>query len=270
MALIDGRKIATEVLLELKAQIHSKLGLVAITIGDNPALKKFVELKKKAAEEAGINFLSYAFPESISGEEVKTCLVQLSQNSSVQGILIELPVPAQFKTQELLDSIDPAKDVDVLSTASEELFYAGKSSILPPAVLALKIVLEKQSISLKDKKVAVFGQGRLIGKPISYWLESQGATVFRIDEHTPDPGIFSREAHIIVTGVGKPGLITQEMVKDGAVIVDFGYGRKGSKMAGDVAYDKVSEKASLITPVPGGMGPLVVAAVLVNLTELAR
>ncbi len=272
MSIIDGVKIAKEVLAELQVRISSKqldLGLAAITIGSDPALKKFVDLKKKAAEELGIKFLSYALDEGACEEDILAKVAELSQDPSIQGILIELPIPAHFNTQKLLDGIHPAKDVDVLSTISEELFYTGKGRIIPPAVLALKIVLEKHHIYLKDKKVEVFGQGRLIGKPISYWLESQGVEVIRIDENTSDPEILSREADIIVTGVGKPDLITLGMVKDGAVVVDFGYGRKDNKMVGDVAFSEVSEKASLITPVPGGMGPVVVAAVLSNLIQLA-
>jgi methylenetetrahydrofolate dehydrogenase (NADP+)/methenyltetrahydrofolate cyclohydrolase len=130
------------------------------------------------------------------------------------------------------------------------------------------MVIEKEQVFLENKQAAVFGQGRLIGKPISDWLESQGVEVFRIDEHTENATELSKQADLVISGVGKPDLITAQMVKDGAIVIDFGYGRKGDKMVGDVVFDEVAPKASLITPVPGGMGPLVIAAVLQNLVNL--
>lgn len=272
MAIIHGRLIARQAQKELKTRLQAeglKLNLAAVTIGENPALRKFVELKKKAAQEVGITLTSHVLPQDVSQEDACAFVAQLSANPAIQGIFIELPVPLHLDVQALLNEIVVNKDVDVLSQTQENQFYSGRSILLPPAVLALKMALEHEHVSWKGKKVAVFGQGRLIGMPISYWFKSQGVEVFRIDEYTSPPENYSRQADIIVSGVGKPGLVTSDLVQEGAVVIDFGYGRNGEAMVGDVAFPEVSQKASLITPVPGGMGPLVVVAVLKNLLELS-
>lgn len=279
--IIDGKKISEEVLGVLKKEITEKnlnLSLGAVLIGDNPEFKKFVDLKVKMAEKAGINATVYKFPEGIGTEELKKNLLEISEWSD--GILIELPLPKHIDQQAILNEVPVGKDVDVLSDEAQKLFYENKSKILPPAVEALKIVLEKHNISPVGKKIAVFGQGILVGKPVSHWLEQQGAEVFRIRSKTEKPEEFSKQADIIISGVGKPGLIKGDMVKparpddsghsggEGVVVIDFGYGKKGSKMFGDVDFNSVSKKASLITPVPGGMGPILIAAVLKNLVKL--
>ena len=267
--IIDGKKIADEVLAELKNEISDKgleLSLGAVLVGDDPEFKKFVELKGKAADRAGINFTMYRFHEKIETEELKKNILEISNWSD--GVLVELPLPKHINFEEVLSAIKIEKDVDVLSKEAQEMFYKDESKINPPAVEALKIVLERHSVDLKGKKVAVFGQGILIGKPISHWLEQQGAEVFRIRSITKNPEELSQEADIVVAGVGKPGLVNGGMVKEGAVVIDFGYGKLGGKMAGDVDSKSVSPKAKLITPVPGGMGPILIMAVIKNLIIL--
>jgi methylenetetrahydrofolate dehydrogenase (NADP+)/methenyltetrahydrofolate cyclohydrolase len=187
----------------------------------------------------------------------------------VHGILVELPLPEGFDTQKILDAVAPAKDVDVLSTSMSDIFYKGAPVVLPPAVAALEMVLKYHNISVHDKKVAVFGYGTLIGKPVAHWLGRQKAQVSVIDSRTKNAAEISGQADIVITGVGKPGLITGDMVKEGAVVIDYGYGKKDGKMLGDVDFESVGPKAALITPVPGGMGPLVVVAVIENLAKLA-
>ena len=279
---IDGKQIAEEILQKLKNEISSrnlKLRLAAILVGEDPEFKKFVELKGRVANDIGASFKMYQFPENISSEDLINKVADISDNSD--GALIELPLPEHINTQAALDAIPAGKDVDVLSTKAQNFFYGrnievelqyGSSTsillVLPPAVEALKIVLEKYKIEVKNKKVAVFGQGILVGEPVSHWLEIQGAEVYRINSKTENPEKLSLEADLIVSGVGKPNLVRGEMVKEGVVVIDFGYGKKDGKMLGDVDFDSVSAKASLITPVPGGMGPILIAAVLKNLVEL--
>jgi methylenetetrahydrofolate dehydrogenase (NADP+)/methenyltetrahydrofolate cyclohydrolase len=267
--IIDGRKIAEEVLDQLRQEVSDKelmLRLGAILVGDDPEFKKFVELKAKVAEKAGIDFTIYKFPKEIGTEELKKSMHEIVEWSD--GVLVELPLPKQIDQQAILNEVPVKKDVDVLSDEAQRLFYENKSKINPPAVEALKIVLEKNNISLKEKKVAVFGQGILIGKPISHWLEQQGAEVSKIRSTTENPKKLSLEADIIVAGVGKPGLIMGDMVQEGVVVIDFGYAKKGDKMEGDIDFDSVLPKASIITPVPGGMGPILIVAVLKNLIKL--
>jgi len=285
---IDGKKIAQEILDELKSGVEAlrpirqnlrvvspsnpqaqgePLRLAAVLVGDDPEFKKFVELKGWAAERAGVNFTIYRFPENIETEELKKNMREISEWSD--GVLVELPLPKSVDQQVILNEIPVEKDVDVLSDRAQDLFYENKSKINPPAVEALKIVLEKNHVLPNGKRVAVFGQGVLVGKPISHWLEQQGMEVFRIRSKTENPEKLSMEADIIIAGVGKPGVVTGDMVQDGVVVIDFGYGKTSDgRMAGDVDFDSVLPKASLITPVPGGMGPILIVAVLKNLIKL--
>lgn len=263
---VDGKKIKDKILEELKSEVGSReLRLVGILVGDHPGSKKFMELKEKAAKEIGIDFRLYEFPGDISTNKLRDELNNIAKQGVTHGIVVQLPLPEQINTQYILNTIPQEKDVDVLSTKAQGAFFVGKSKILPPAVEALKIVLEEHDVDIKGKDIAVFGYGVLIGKPIANWLAAQGASVFVINEFTKHPKEISGEADIIISGVGEAGLIKEDMIKDGAIVIDFGYSKDGK---GDVDFDSVSKKASLITPVPGGMGPIVVAAVLKNLISL--
>ncbi len=267
--IIDGRQIAEQVLENVWGRVVSKelkLKLAVVLVGENPEFKKFVELKGKVAEKIGVGFLIRQFPENIKTVDLKEEVRKISSESD--GVLIELPLPGHIDTQAVLNEIPLEKDVDVLSEEAQSLFYNNKSKILPPAVEAVKIVLEKYKIELKGKKASIFGQGLLVGKPLSHWLETQEAEVVRIEEFTEDPEQYSKEADIIVSGVGKTDLIKADMVKKGAVVFDFGYENEKGKMVGDVDFESAAPKASLITPVPGGMGPIVVAVVLKNMIAL--
>lgn len=268
--IIEGKKIAEDILAEVSKEISDKnleLSLGAVLVGDDPEFKKFVDLKGKIAEKAGVNFTVYKFSEDIGTDELKKNIKEIVEWSD--GVLIELPLPKHIDQQAVLNEVPVDKDVDVLSDGAQKLFYENKSKINPPAVEALKIVLESEDIKLKGKTAAVFGYGILVGKPVAHWLETGGAEVRVIRSKTEKPEKISKEADIIVSGVGKPGLIKDKMVQDGVIVVDFGYGKNASgKMMGDVDFDKVIMKASIITPVPGGMGPILIAVVIKNLLKL--
>lgn len=269
MIIIDGKQIAEELLTEAKKEISDKnldLSLGAVLVGDDPEFKKFVDLKGRVAEKAGIVFTTYKFPEEITTGDLKKSMREICEWSD--GVLVELPLPKHIDQKAILDEVSVGKDVDVLSEEAQKLFYDNKSKINPPAVEALKIVLDINDISIKNKKVAVFGQGILVGKPISHWLEREGAEVYKIRSATKNPEKLSLGADIVISGVGKPGLIKSDMIREGAVVIDYGYGKRGGKMAGDVDFISVAKKASLITPVPGGMGPILIATVLKNLIKL--
>ena len=271
--LIDGRQLADEVLGKLREEVEAlrstqgELTLAAILVGDDLEFKKFVELKGRIAESIGVKFKMFQFDESVDNGAMIYHSKKISDE--FDGALIELPLPDYLDQQKVLDQISPDKDVDVLSSESQRLFHENKSLVLPPAVEALKIVLEKFNINPKGKKAAVFGQGILVGEPISHWLEYRGAEVFRINSKTENPNQYSKQADLVVTGVGKPGLVIGDMVKEGVVVIDFGYGKDSNNiMKGDIDFESVAPKASLITPVPGGMGPILIAAVLKNLVKL--
>lgn len=268
--IVNGRQIADEILESLKNEISSKklkLRLVAVLIGNDPELEKFVQLKSKAAKKIGVEFKVFQFNKNI--DEAIMIYHNEKISEDFNGVLVELPLPVHINQQKVLDAIPTEKDIDVLSSQAQRLFYQDKSKIFPPAVETLKMVFKKHNINPKNKKVTVFGQGILIGKPVSHWLERQGAEVYRIDEFTKSSEKYSKQADIVISGVGKPGLITGDMIKEGVVIIDFGYGKnEKGKMVGDVDFNSVSPKASLITPVPGGMGPILITAVLKNLVIL--
>lgn len=292
---IDGRKIADEILEELKdkiAKIKKPPYLAAVLVGDDAGSRRFLELKKKAAKSIGVECRIYEFPEKISNGELRKKLNQIVKATTCGGMIVELPLPAHLNTQAILNTVPEEKDPDVLSQKAQGAFFAGRSEILPPSVEAVKQIFSaiggpasggEESFNLKGKTAAVFGYGLLVGKPVSHWLTGQGVAVTVINEFTENPAELSEKADIIVSGVGKPGLIKSDMVKEGAVVIDFGFaGTGGAKPApggspehsvlqnvfGDVDFEEVSKKASLITPVPGGTGPIVVAAVLKNFIEL--
>ena len=300
--IIDGKKIADKILGELKnkvAKIEKPPYLAAVLVGpvrNNPPLgpsgasagvisngaendagsRKFLELKKKAAESIGLECRIYEFPEEISNRELRKRLNQIVKATTCGGMIIELPLPTHLNTQAILNVVPEEKDPDVLSQKAQGAFWAGRSKVLPPSVEAVKTILEEYKIEPKGKVAAVFGYGLLVGRPVSHWLASQGATTIVINEFTEDPTELSEKADIIVSGVGKPGLIKSEMVKEGAIVIDFGYtteaqnitGKTEKKITGDINFEEVNKKASLTTPVPGGTGPIVVAAVLKNFVEL--
>ena len=259
---IDGRKIAQNILDEAKDKLQKsgeKLRLVAVLVGENTELRKFIELKKKAAEEIGIDFKIHEFPEDITNDKLWKELNKISKVKTINGVIIELPLPKHLNTQYLLNAIPEEKDVDVLSQKSQGAFFVGKSKILPPSVETVKQIFQEYKIEPKGKTAAVFGYGLLVGKPVSRWLNYKGAVVSVIDEFTKDQVKISKEADIIISGVSKSNLITEDMVKENAVVIDFGK---------DVDFETVSKKAGLITPPVGGVGPIVVASVLKNLVEL--
>jgi len=271
MKLIDGKQISEGILQSLRQKIQAQnqtLQLAAVLVSDSPGLEKFVRVKQKASEKIGIDFALYKFKPEAEIEEVIETIQYLNKDQGIHGILVELPLPERYDRQVILDAVAPEKDVDVLSKTMQEKFYSNTFIIMPPAVRALERVFQEHSIESKNKQVAVFGYGLLIGQPVAHWLKEQGAHVDIIDIDTKDPKDISQKADIIISGVGKPGLIKEEMVKDGAIVIDFGYENVKGIPTGDVEFGPVSTKTELITPVPGGMGPIVVAAVLENLLLL--
>lgn len=260
--LVDGKKIAGRILEEVAekvAKLSKPLKMAAILIGDDSRSKKFLELKKKATESVGIVFDVHEFSADTKTRDLVFEVEKIAQNPDYGGVLIELPIPEKIDSVAVLNAVPLKKDVDILSFEAQEKFYSGDFSILPPAVEAVESIFKYYKVEVKNKKAAVFGQGILVGKPVSFWLEKQGSVVTAIDEFTKNPEIYSREADILISGVGKAGLITENMVKEGAVVIDFGP---------DVDFESVNKKASLITPPVGGVGPIVIAAVLKNLKTL--
>jgi methylenetetrahydrofolate dehydrogenase (NADP+)/methenyltetrahydrofolate cyclohydrolase len=270
---IDGRKIADGILGELKNEVAKRKKppyLAAVLVGDDAGSRRFLELKKKAAEGIGIECRIYEFPEKISNGELRKKLNQIVKATTCGGMIVELPLPPHLNTQAILNVVPEEKDPDVLSQKAQGTFFAGRSKILPPSVEAVKQIFKEYKIEPKGKIATVFGYGLLVGKPVSHWLTGQGAAVTVINEFTESPAELSKKADIIISGVGKPDLIKPDMIKEGAIVIDFGFAGTEKGITGDVDFEEVSKKASLITPVPGGTGPIVVAAVLKNFVKLIQ
>ena len=263
--IIDGKAISQRVLDKVQSNLLGKpLTIAAVWVGEDPSIGRFVEMKEKRAASIGIKMETYHFESTTSESVVIDQMKKLAEDESIKGIIVELPMPEGFDQDRILNIVPVNKDIDVLSTEAQREFYQDRSKVLPPAVEALKMLVEECHLDLKEKTAVVFGRSILIGKPITHWLTSRSKKVLIIDEDTKDADKICREADIVVSGVGKPGLINAAMIKEGAVVVDFGFEKLGDKVSGDVDFDSVSPKASLITPVPGGMGPLGIAAFLQN------
>ena len=270
--IIDGKKMAEEIKASLKSEVSKigkKIRLAVIKIGKNPVTEKFLEQKKKFGEAVGIDVRIYDLPETISTNQLREKLAEIVHIKENTGVIIQLPLPKQINTQYILDGIIPEKDPDMLSSKSIGLFSSGRSKILPPVVGAIKHIFDKNNVDAKGKKVTVIGAGRLVGKPVAVWLINQGAAVSVIDENIADPTLHTMDADIIISGVGKPNLITPDMVKEGVIAIDCGTSESEGKVVGDLDH-AISKKASLFAPVPGGVGPLTVAMLFKNLVELAK
>lgn len=270
--IIDGKKLADEIKTSLKDEV-SKIGenlrLAVIHVGDDLVTAKFLEQKKKFGSAIGVNVRVYNFPNDITTSKLREKVSEIVHIKENTGVVIQLPLPKDINTQYLLDAITVEKDPDMLSSKSIGAFSSGKSKILPPVVGAIDHIFKKNNINPKGKIVSVIGTGRLVGKPAAIWLINQGATVTAIDENTTDPTLFTSNADIIISGVGLPKLIKAGGVKDGVIAIDCGTSEEKGRLAGDMD-PAVAEKASLFTPVPGGVGPLTVAMLFKNLVELAK
>lgn len=270
MVILDGKALAAKILAGLKSEIgNRKLSLGAVVLGDNPVIQKFIGQKKKVAEELGVDFRVYDYSADISTNELRTRIATIVHQASPEGVIIQLPLPPHINTQYILNSVPSEKDVDVLSARAIGDFAVGKSRIDPPVVGAIKALCKEYTIDYRGKYVVVVGAGALVGKPVAMWLLNEKATFSVVEEETADIAAFTKQADIIISGVGKPGLITGEMVRAGAVVVDAGTSESAGKLVGDVDFDSVSKRAGYLTPVPGGVGPLTVAMIYRNLFTLA-
>jgi len=269
--ILDGKKLTRKILEELKEKIKSsnlKLKLAIIFVGENPASQAFINQKEKVCRALGIGFELHRYPETIKTEGLVQAVKGISANPQVSGVIIQLPLPVHIDSQVVLGNILPEKDPDVLTPRNSAKFYSGDFSLLLPTLAGIVRLLEEYKIKVKGKNAVVVGAGKLVGRPAAFWLISQEATVTVVNVFTKKLADFTKKADLIISGVGKPGLIKGIMVKKGVVIVDAGTSVKKKEIVGDVDFKSVSKKASFITPVPGGVGPMTVAMLLENLVKL--
>ncbi|PIR72142.1 MAG: bifunctional methylenetetrahydrofolate dehydrogenase/methenyltetrahydrofolate cyclohydrolase [Candidatus Nealsonbacteria bacterium CG10_big_fil_rev_8_21_14_0_10_36_24] len=271
MKFLNGRKLADKILKNLKREIEEKqlkLKLAVVLVGENPASEVFIRQKQNACEKIGIDFQLFKFPSKISRLELKKEIEKIVKDPINSGVIIQLPLPKGFNAQEILNLVSPEKDIDVLSEKNIGKFYTGNLAISPPTTKGIRRLLKEYKISVKGKNVVLVGAGRLVGRPLAVWLLNEKTTVSIVDEFTKDISYFTKRADIIISGVGKPNLITGKTVKRGVAIIDVGIFFKRGKAVGDVELKTVSQKADYITPTIGGVGPMTVACLLQNLVEL--
>jgi len=271
MKILDGKKLSKELLRALALEVERKgfkLRLAVIQVGENPVSQIFINQKERACRFVGINFKLYQLKENVSSKKLKEEIEKIIKNRINSGIILQLPLTKKFSPEEFLNLIPKNKDIDVLSEKSLGEFYQGTLEILPPTVNGILHLLEKDKISLKGKNVVIVGAGRLVGNPLALQLLKEKATVSVLNEFSEDSAFFTKKADILISGVGRPNLIKGDMVKKGVVIVDAGCSMKKGKLVGDVDFKSVHKKASYITPVPGGVGPMTVACLIENLVAL--
>jgi len=286
MKILDGKKLSERILANLKKEIKNhrlKSRLAVISVGENPISQIFINQKEMACEKIGINFKLFKFPTKIKNSELKKEISGIVKNPANSGVIIQLPLPKKFLPEEILNLISEEKDIDVLSENSLGKFYQalpsfssknlggqGTLKILPPTVQGILYLFKNYKIDLKGKNVVIVGAGRLVGFPLAIQLLKEKATVSVLNEFTKDAPSFLKKADILISGVGKPNLIKGNMIKRGVIVIDAGTSVKNGRLVGDVDFQSVFKKASYITPVPGGIGPLTVACLLENLVKLLK
>lgn len=277
--ILDGKKLAAQVRLEvaektarLKDQRGITPGLAAVLVGDDPASHVYVKNKRQACADAGMASWLHQLPAGTTQEELLDLVDKLNADDSVHGILVQLPLPKHLDTALILDRIDPRKDVDGLHPDNLGLLADGRPRYLPCTPHGVWQLVKRNGISWAGKNVVILGRSSIVGKSLALLLLQKGvdATVTVCHSRTPNPGHYLKQADIIVAAIGQPLWLKADMVKPGAVVVDVGIHRKpAGGLCGDVAYDEVAPLSSAITPVPGGVGPMTIAMLLVNTVESA-
>lgn len=269
--ILDGKQIAKEYRQRLKNQVNDlkEYGftpkLSVILVGNDGASQSYVKSKKKAAEKIGMISEIIHLDESTSEEVVLSELNRLNNDDTVSGILVQVPLPKQVSEQKVLEAINPEKDVDGFHPINIGKLYIDEQTFVPCTPLGIMEILKHADINLEGKNAVVIGRSHIVGQPVSKLLLQANATVTILHSRTKNMNAHLKQADVIVSAVGQPGLVTKENVKKGAVIIDVGNTPdENGKLKGDVAYDEVKEIASAITPVPGGVGPLTITMVLNN------
>ncbi len=274
MQIIDGKKISAEIKDEVKAEIAALKekgitgNLAVIQLGEDPASSVYVRNKAKACEYVGLGSLTYKMDASVSQEELLTRIEELNQDDSVVGILVQLPLPAHIDEDAVIDAIDPAKDVDGFSVKSVGALSIGKEGFVSCTPAGVIQLLKRSGIEMDGKNCVIVGRSNIVGKPMGMLMLRENATVTITHSHTKNLKEICSSADILIVALGKREFITADYVKEGAVVIDVGIHRdENNKLKGDVVFEEVSKKASFITPVPGGVGPMTIAMLMYNCLE---
>lgn len=272
--IIDGKLISKQIKDELKDKVSkykaegTQISMAVIMVGNDPASAVYVNNKKKACEYIGIRSLSYELPEETTETELLDLIDKLNNDASVNGILVQLPVPKHIDENKIIRAISPLKDVDGFHTQNVGSLCIGEKGFVSCTPAGIIQLLKRSGIEIAGKECVVIGRSNIVGKPMALLLLQENATVTVCHSKTKDLKEVTKRADILVVAIGKPKMITSEYVKDGAVVIDVGIHRnENNQLCGDVDYDDVYEKCSYITPVPGGVGPMTIAMLMNNCVE---
>ncbi|MGL5123987.1 MAG: bifunctional methylenetetrahydrofolate dehydrogenase/methenyltetrahydrofolate cyclohydrolase FolD [Fusobacteriaceae bacterium] len=278
MKLLDGKKISEEIKKELKKELEElyikigeKPGLAVLIIGEDKASKIYVKGKIKACEEIGINSFHYEFPETVSEKELIASLDILNKKKEIHGILVQLPLPQHINEENIINRINPKKDIDCFTPENIGRVFINEKNIVksctPSGIIEL---LHRNKVAFQGKKVVILGRSNIVGKPLALMMINEGATVTVCNSKTKDLDDITKMADILIVAIGKDRFVKKEMIKKDVIIVDVGINRVDGRIYGDVDFEDVLSKVSLITPVPGGVGPMTIAMLLKNNVELFK
>jgi methylenetetrahydrofolate dehydrogenase (NADP+)/methenyltetrahydrofolate cyclohydrolase len=278
MQILDGKALSNKIKQKVKQDVEVLQqqkeitpGLAVILVGSDPASAAYVNMKSRACKEAGIYSIVHEMPQTISQENILEIISMMNDNPNIDGILVQLPLPSHIDTTAILEAIDPAKDVDGFHPYNVGRVTAGLDGFIPATPYGVMELFKEYNIDLEGKDVCVVGASNIVGKPLATLLLNANATIDVCHIYTKDLKAHTLRADIICVGVGVVDLIKEDMVKDGAIIIDIGINRlESGKLVGDVDFEKVSSKCSYITPVPGGVGPMTIAMLLQNTITAAK
>ncbi|CCI85750.1 methylenetetrahydrofolate dehydrogenase [Lactobacillus pasteurii DSM 23907 = CRBIP 24.76] len=274
--ILDGKKVAelksqrlkdfVKNLIDQKKQPH----FCVINIGDNAASKVYIRAKTRMAEKIGILQENIQLPKTVSEDEVVALIKKLNADPEINGVMVQLPAPDHINVKRLMDTIDPEKDVDCLTPTNIGRLWEGDHFVEPATAAGIISLLEEYDIDLTGKKAVIIGRSNIVGKPLAALLLEKNASVSILHSKTDNLSDYTRQADLLVAAVGQPELVKADMVKPGAIVIDVGINRIDNHLVGDVAFDEVKEVANLITPVPGGVGPLTVESLMEQVVKLAK
>ena len=270
MVNIDGRDLKERKLNDLKFKLDNlgnQLGLAVLQVGEDEASKVYIRQKENAANSLGYTYIHKHFPSDVTQEEVINEIELLNNNDRIDGIIVQMPLPKHLNESDIQNTIDPLKDVDGLTYVNAGKLVQNVPGLVPCTPKGIIDILDNYEIGIEGANVVVIGRSILVGKPIATLLTNRNATVVLTHSKTKDLASITKNADIIIAAVGKANFVTENMVKDGAVVIDVGINRLDGKLCGDVDYNNVKDKCSYITPVPGGVGPMTVYELMNNVYE---
>jgi methylenetetrahydrofolate dehydrogenase (NADP+)/methenyltetrahydrofolate cyclohydrolase len=275
--IIDGKAIAAKFRSKIAAGVQELAesgvvpGLAVVLVGEDPASRVYVSMKEKACKAAGIFSVEHALPASTSEGELLALIDRLNSDPQIHGILVQLPLPQQIDTDKVLEAISPAKDADGFHPYNVGRLSIGKPLFQPCTPYGVMVMLKESGVDLAGKEVVVVGRSNIVGKPVAMMCLAEHATVTLCHSRTAGLADVIRRADVVIAAVGRPEMIKGEWIKEGAVVIDVGINRLADgKLVGDVDFSSVSQRASAITPVPGGVGPMTITMLLYNTLESAR